>query len=158
MTSTPTNHITSPHALVSIKDSKLDQDRVIKLTQTLAERFATQMNQRFSIPQTQLLLSNGRAEIFVHIITSEPLFPFIATLCDGRPMLTPKLDKLSTGAVLKDISDGVTEICKRLAADASINEQAKFAMGLLFQPAIYDVYHAAGMTEGAHSKYTSRSC
>lgn len=157
MNSTPTNSITSPHALVSIKDSKLDQDRVIALSHALAERFAAQMNQRFADPQTRALLGNGKAEMFAHIITHESLFPFVAALQQGVIHLTPKLDKLGA-PVLKDISDGVTEICKRLAAEASLGEQAKFCMGLLFQPAIYDVYHAAGMTEGAHTKYTVRSC
>lgn len=153
----PSSTITAPHVLVSIKPAMLDQDRSIALTDSVATGFAVEINQRLAMAGSIALLGGEKTQQLAKIITQERLFPFVADVEGGQLILTPKLDKHAS-PVLKDISDGITEVNKRFAAEASLSEQAKFAIAMLFQPAIYNAYHAAGIIEGPHTKYVTRAC
>ena len=156
MTETPTTTITAPHPSRT-KDPQLDQDRFIPLCVEVADAFANAMNVKFSTPEAARLLKDGREQRLAQIVSNEPLFPFTACVDAGHVKLSPALHKMAA-PVLKDISDGVTEINKRFAATTAAGESAKFALAMLFQPAMYEAYFAAGMTEGSHTRYTERSC
>ena len=157
MNSTHVTRLGTPHATPTVKDSELDRDRSIVLTEALAQGFADTMNARFSTEATRALLDPARAAAFAELITHEPAFPYTAAVVEGCVVLAPALDKVRA-PVLKDISDGVTQVCMHFAEQQKSSETAKFALSTLFQPAIYAAYGAAGMSEGAHTKYTHRSC
>lgn len=148
----------APHTFTRRKPAQLDRDKNIPLGEDLAKFFVAQINQKFLSSDAIALLHPKRALQLAHIITYEPLFPFKAIVKDGAVFVEPALDKISGKPVLKDISDGVTRINLQLAADAALGEHAKFILASLFQAPIAATYHAAGMSEGAHTKYTSRAC
>ena len=145
----------SAHSFVATKPPEFDRDRTIALTPEVAAVFISETNKKLSALSS--LLSPEKMVTFAQIIARDPHFPFTATASQEALVLAPALNK-STAPVLKDISDGVTEISKQLAAAMPLGEHAKFAIAELFQPAIYRAYHAAGMEEGAHTKYTARGC
>ncbi len=157
MNSTHVTRLGTPHAAPTSKDAELDRDRSIVLTEALAQGFADTMNARFSCPATRALLDPVRAAALADLITHEPAFPYTAAVMEGSVVLMPALGKIRT-PVLKDISDGVTQVCMHFAAQHNSSETTKFALSSLFQPAIYATYGAAGMSEGPHTKYTHRSC
>jgi hypothetical protein len=160
MINTPSTVIAAPHAVVGLKSPELDLDRTTPLTPEVAAGFVAAMNVRLSKPNIAHILNPARAEIFAGIINHEMGFPVVATLEGGQLILSTDLQKngVEQQPVVKDLSDGVTEICKQLASFTELGESKKFMLAMLFQPALYQAYHAAGLTEGAHTKYVTRSC
>jgi hypothetical protein len=147
----------SAHRFIKTKDPELDRDRVTALTQEVATCFAARMNQQFAPQHAPAPLDHHTAMQFARVITESRLFPFTASAESGTLRLTASLQK-SPDPVVKDISDGVTECIKALAASLPLGERRKFTLSVLFHPAISGAYTMAGLPEGSHTKYTGRSC
>lgn len=142
------------------KATELDRDRSIVLTEPLAQHYADAMNAVFAGEKAAAIFTPARTAALAMSINSTQGFPFAAGIDAGKIILTPSLEKLGRGAVLKDISDGFTETYKAfmLTPDIAVNEHFKFSFSQLCQAPLYGVYCAAGMFDGPHTKYTLRGC
>ncbi len=139
------------------KAPELDEDRTRPLTAKVAKSFVAEMNAAFASPKGQELLQGERAQLFATIITHEKTFPFTAAVLEGNLQLAPDLAS-SPQPVLKNLSDGLTETSKKLSATIDATQLFRFELAQLLQPALYHAYLEAGMSEGPHTKYTSRGC
>jgi hypothetical protein len=140
------------------KAAELDRDATIPLTKHAADVFASTANAALSKPETQALMSGGKAEAFAKCVTDNKLFPFTATLENGVVVLAPALDKREKPYMLKCVSDGFTEVYKDLVRSIEVSEGFKVAFTQMLQPALYQAYVASDMPEGPHTAYTLRSC
>lgn len=140
------------------KDPKLDQDRIIPLSQEVANHFAKAMNDVFASEKAKTLLDqpNYREALAVSI-NAEPQFPFVADVIDQKLEMRYEINKSDHPPVLKDITDGVTRVYDRFVRATSLEDQtAKFALAMLFQKPAYDAYIESGLDTGAHTKYVVR--
>jgi hypothetical protein len=150
--------LTPPHEQIEIKPAHLDQDRCVELTIAVANHFCTAVNNQLQSEKKPVCLQDiSNMRLFIDIITNSRVFPFSASLNNQGICLSPNLEKMENPK-LKDISDGVTDIVKEYAGKTNLNESGKFTLSLLFQRAINSAYQAAGMGDGAHTKYVVRGC
>ena len=140
------------------KDPRLDQDRIIPLSQEVSHHFAEAMTGVFASEKVKTFLDHTHyREALAASINAEPHFPFVAVVIDQKLEMHSKLDKSDRPPVLKDITDGITCVYDRFVRTTSLEDQAaKFALIMLFQKPAYDAYIEAGLDTGAHTKYVVR--
>lgn len=139
----------------TMKSPALNRDTQILLNEALCTAFAERVTKACACPKARTLLGEKRSELLAGIITHAAQFPFDASVIEGNLVLTARTSQMG---YLKDLSDGVTAVCRNFIAKTGLNQSHSLPLALLFQPALYQAYIEAGMDDGPHTKYTLRSC
>lgn len=144
------------------KPEHLDRDRTIPLTEAVVAGFAARVQTMLNSPDAAQYLGAEQKRIFADIINSEASYPLRAEVVEDTLLVTSALADCPN-AVLKDLSEGVTDCYKRLVKE--LRTQGKmpereqgFMMDLTnwFQAPLYAAYGEAGMPVGPHTKYVTR--
>ena len=154
----PSTSVSSTRVAEDPKVAALDRDRFILLTLEVADLFAVRLNTMLQLPRAERLLTPERKHLLARIINEDTVFPFTATVTNDALRVVPCLSKTAQPGVLKDISNGVTEVNRKFISELQPGEGYKMDFAMLFQGPIHDAYTAAGMSEGSHTKYYYRGC
>ena len=154
----PGTSVSSSRVVEDPKITALDRDRFIPLTLEVADLFAVHLNTMLQLPRAERLLTPEHKQVLAHIITEDPVFPFTAMVTNDALRIVPCLTKTAQPCVLKDISNGVTEVNRKFISKLQPGEGYKMDFAMLFQGPIHEAYSAAGMSEGSHTKYYFRGC
>ena len=131
-------------------------DDKIPLINNIVLEFLEHANESLSSPKTIATLGY-RTKLFVKAINDVPNFPFHAKLSDGVIHLSfcPPAD--GRVPVLKDISDGITQVNKKfiemlIREGANDIESYKFPLAMIFQSSLRAAYLEAGLESGPGQK------
>lgn len=131
-------------------------DEKIPLINNIVFEFLEHANESLSSPKTIATLGY-RTKLFVEAINDVPNFPFHAQLSDGVIRLTFCPPPDGRVPVLKDISDGITQVNKKfiemlVREGANDIESYKFPLAMIFQSSLRAAYIEAGLESGPGQK------